>query len=107
MRETAFLHVESHTLIVQDLAFNFHDHQPLWTELILRAAVGRAHAPGISRSFKLTMRDRGAFQRSVDEMLAWEFDRVIVAHGEHLETAGKAKLRAALQRAGFATTRAP
>ena len=106
MRETVFFHAASRTLIVQDLAFNFHDHQPLWTEIVLRAAVGKAHAPGISRSFKLTMRDRGAFQRSLDEMLAWDFDRVIVGHGERIESDGKRKLGAALERAGFNTNSA-
>jgi hypothetical protein len=105
MRETVFFHAASRTLIVQDLAFNFHDHQPLWTELVLRAAVGKAHTPGISRSFKLTMRDRGAFQRSLDEMLAWDFDRVIVGHGERIESEGKKKLSAALERAGFQARR--
>jgi hypothetical protein len=34
-------------------------------------------------------------------ILAWDFDRVIVGHGDVIERGGKEKLRAALAAAGF------
>lgn len=101
LRETVFLHAPSRTLIVQDLVSNFSGGQPLVKELLLRLAVGHQHHPGIPRSFKFDLQDRPAFERSLGTMMAWDFDRVIVAHGDHIETNGKALLRAALTRAGF------
>jgi hypothetical protein len=41
----------------------------------------------------LFFRDRGGVGRSIDRILAWDFDRVIVTHGEILETGGHARMR--------------
>jgi hypothetical protein len=95
-RDTALLHVVSRTLILTELVFNFGDDQPLWTELLLRAAVGSEHSPGMSRPFRSGVKDEGAFKASMDTILNWDFDRVIVGHGDVIEFDGKAKLRAAL-----------
>lgn len=100
-RDTALLHVPSRTLILTELVFNFGDHQPIWTELLLRVAVGGEHHPGMSRPFKAGVKDEAAFKSSLETILAWDFDRVIVGHGDVIETDGKAKLRAALDAAGF------
>lgn len=100
-RDTALLHVPSRTLILTELVFNFADHQPIWTELLLRVAVGGEHDPGMSRPFRAGVKDESAFKSSLETILAWDFDRVIVGHGDVIETDGKAKLRAALVAAGF------
>ena len=100
-RDTALLHVPSRTLILTELIFNFGDEQPLWTELLLRVAVGGAHHPGMARPFKAGIKDEAAFQGSMASILAWDFDRVIVGHGDVIGTDGKAKLSAALTAAGF------
>lgn len=105
-RETVFFHAESRTLFVQDLAFNFPGDHPLLRELLLRLAVGKHHAPGIARSIKLQLRDRDAFEGALSRMLDWDFDRVVVGHGDRLETNGKAQLRAALADAGFTASSA-
>ena len=34
------------------------------------------------------MKDRRALRASLDKILAWDFDRVTVAHGDILETGG-------------------
>lgn len=100
-REHVFLHAASRTLIVADLAFNFDTHEPLWTELLLTAAVGSAHHPGISRPFKLAIRDEAAFRDSMDQLMAWDFDRVVVGHGDVIETGGREKIARMLANAGF------
>jgi glyoxylase-like metal-dependent hydrolase (beta-lactamase superfamily II) len=51
--------------------------------------------------FKKAVEDPAAFAASVNRMLAWDFDRVIVGHGEPIETGGKEKVRAAIRAAGF------
>jgi len=101
MRETVFFHRPSRTLIVCDLVFNFGKAEPLWTQVVLWTAVGAEHHPGMSRPFKLAVKDRAAFRSSLEQMLAWDFDRVIVGHGEVIETEGKAKVTAMLRAAGY------
>lgn len=50
---------------------------------------------------KASVKDRAAFESSLGTILGWDFDRVIVGHGDVIESGGKAKLRAALEAAGF------
>jgi hypothetical protein len=95
--DTALLHVPSRTLILTELVFNFGDHEPVWTELLLRVAVGSEHHPGMSRPMNAGVTDEAAFKGSVETILSWDFDRVIVGHGDVIEFDGKAKLRAALR----------
>ena len=101
MRETVMLHVPSRTLIVADLAMNFPNDQPAWQELLLKLAVGKHHAPGISRSFKVLVKDETALKKSIAVMMAWDFDRLIVGHGEPILTGAKARLAQALTEAGL------
>jgi hypothetical protein len=100
-REVAMLHVPSGTLILTELVFNFVDDQPIWTELLLRVAVGGEHHPGMPRPVKHGVKDESAFKASLQAILGWDFDRVIVGHGDVIESGGKEKLRAALAAAGF------
>ncbi len=100
-RDTALLHLATRTLILTELVLNFGTDEPIWTELLLRVAVGSHHHPGMSRPFKAGVKDETAFKNSVATILSWEFDRVIVGHGDVIETGGKTKLRAALAAAGF------
>lgn len=100
-RDTALLHAPSRTLILTELVFNFGPLEPLWTRLLLKLAVGSEHHPGMSRPFKAAVKDRAAFRHSVATILDWDFDRVIVGHGDVIETDGKARLRAGLEAAGF------
>jgi len=105
MRETAMLHRASRTLIVADLAFNFPGKLPLWTRLLMRAAVGKERTPGISRSFRFQMKDRNAFALSLHELLSWDFDRLIVGHGSPIEKGAKRILHDRLESAGYLTPR--
>ncbi|MBA2431496.1 MAG: hypothetical protein H0V56_05200 [Chthoniobacterales bacterium] len=42
--------------------------------------------------FRAMIRDRAALHRAMQEILTWDFDRVIVGHGEAFETGGKQRL---------------
>jgi hypothetical protein len=44
---------------------------------------------------RLLVRDRAAARRSLERILAWDFERVVVAHGAVLESGGREALRAA------------
>jgi len=101
MEEHAVFHRPSRTLIVADLLFNFGAHVSPWTRFLVLCAVGAKHHPGMSRPFRMAVKDKAAFERSVRALLEWDFDRIIVGHGEVVESGGKRQLRDALKRAGF------
>lgn len=94
--EVTFLHRPSRTLVLCDLAFNFGPHAPAATRMVMRMLGGYGRF-GPSRLDPLLIRDRAAAQQSLQSILSWDFDRVIVAHGDVLETGGSAALRAGYQ----------
>ncbi len=47
---------------------------------------------GISPFFRMMIRDRTAFDASIRKILEWEFDRIIVGHGEIIETEAKRRI---------------
>jgi hypothetical protein len=101
MQEHVVFHRASRTLIVADLLFNFGPEASAWTRFLIRCAVGLQHHPGMSRPFRMAIKDQAAFQQSVKTLTSWGFDRVIVGHGEVIETDGHRKLVNALKDAGF------
>jgi hypothetical protein len=101
IQEHVVFHRASRTLIVADLLFNFGPEASAWTRFLVLCAVGRQHHPGMSRPFRMAIKDQAAFQQSVKTLTSWGFDRVIVGHGEVIETDGHRKLVNALKDAGF------
>jgi len=91
--EVVFLHRPSRTLILCDLAFHFGPRAAPLTRMVMRLlrSYGRF---GPSRLDPLLIRDRAAARQALERILAWDFDRVVVAHGEVLESGGPAALRA-------------
>jgi hypothetical protein len=94
MNEVVFLHRPSRTLILADLSFNFGPDGPWWFALLMRAS-GAWGRFGPTRLERLMMRDRAAVRVSVDRLLAWDFDRILVGHGRNLGTGGREALREA------------
>ncbi|HVP29269.1 MAG TPA: DUF4336 domain-containing protein [Myxococcota bacterium] len=90
--EVVFLHRASRTLLLCDLAFHFGPRTPAPTRLLMRLlrSYGRF---GPSKLDPLLIRDRRAARESLERILAWDFDRVVVAHGDVLETGGREALR--------------
>jgi hypothetical protein len=92
--EVVFLHRPSRTLVLCDLAFNFGPAAPVVTRFLL-TLVGGYGGFRTTRLDPLLIRDRPAARRSLEHILAWDFDRVVVAHGNVLESGGRELLRAA------------
>jgi hypothetical protein len=88
--EVVFFHRPSATLIATDLAFNIGQSSPLLTRLVFRLyrAYGRV-TPTLLEW--LLVRDRAAFRRSLERVLDWPFERIVVAHGDVSETGGRAE----------------
>lgn len=89
VNEVALLHEPSRTLVLTDLCFNSTAARGWFTRLFMsfNAAPGGFGPTRVVRSY---IRDRKGLRESVDALLQWDFDRVVVAHGEVLETGGKA-----------------
>lgn len=90
--ETAFLHRKTQTLILTDLVFNLRAPRPLGERIAL-SIMGAYDRFGPSRLARITMRDRKAVRRGIDRILEWDFERVLIAHGELVEKGGRELLR--------------
>jgi hypothetical protein len=84
VQEVVFLHRSSRTLVVADLCEHFGPWSPRLVRGLARVAFmyGR---PCMPPDWRLTFRDRIATRRSFSRLLAWDFERVILAHGALLE----------------------
>lgn len=94
MNEVVLLHRPTRTLVLTDLAFNLPPGARNEARLFHRL-VGATGRFGPHRVVRLGIRDRTAAARSLETILRWDFERVIVSHGEVLESGGKPALRAA------------
>jgi Domain of unknown function (DUF4336) len=90
--EVVFFHRTSRTVVLCDLAFNFGPRAALPTRWLMRLIRSYGHF-GPSTLDPLLIRDRAAARGCLERILAWDFDRVIVAHGEVLEHGGRDALR--------------
>lgn len=92
--EVILLHRPSRTLYLTDLAFNLHQIPHLATRMAMRLNGGLDRF-GPSRVASWAVRDKAAARADIDAVAAWDFDRVLVAHGERIETGGKSAFEAA------------
>ncbi|MGH7785233.1 MAG: DUF4336 domain-containing protein [Candidatus Binatia bacterium] len=91
--EVVFFHRASRTLILCDLAFNFGPSAATPTRVLMKLL--RSYGSfGPSKLDPWLIRDRTAARQSLERILTWDFDRVVVAHGDVLERGGRDALRA-------------
>ncbi|MCW5889860.1 MAG: DUF4336 domain-containing protein [bacterium] len=90
--EVAFYHRASRTLVTCDLAFNFRERTATATRLLMSLVRSYGYF-GPSKLDPLLIRDREKARASLERILAWNFDRVIVAHGDVQERDGNRLLR--------------
>ena len=88
MNEVVFFHPASRTLILTDLAFNMV-RPPRGRARLFCALVGAKRRFGPHRIVRVGIRDRARARESVRRILSWDFDRIIVAHGDVLAADGK------------------
>lgn len=94
LNEVAFLHRPTRTLILTDLVFNLGHEMPFLSRVLLKLNdCYDKFTP--SRLVKSVIKDRAAVRASVDHILAWDFDRIVVSHGDNVPSGGREKLRAA------------
>ncbi|MCE9670675.1 DUF4336 domain-containing protein [Myxococcus stipitatus] len=95
--EFLFFHRPSGTVLVTDLAFNIHRTGSWTTRVYLKlcGAWGRLRPTLVTRH---AVKDRAQVRASLPPALAWDTRRVVVCHGDVLETGAKEALRDALER---------
>ncbi len=86
--ETIFFHQSTKTLIVTDLAYSIANRADLLEKIWLRA-FGVKNPLGITTYQKKKVFEPSKFKISLSKVLAWDFDRVIVCHGDIIEKGGK------------------
>ena len=94
VREVVFCHQESRTLILADLVQSADPGSPPLTRLVKRL-MGTYERPGLPLPFRLGFRDKAAARASVERILSWDFDRILLCHGPIVESGGKALFREA------------
>lgn len=88
MDEVVFFDREAKTLIVADLL--------MWAtrkdDFLFRLAAslaGTYDKPGLTREQKWMLRDRKAARTSIEKIMSWHFNRIILSHGRLVESGGK------------------
>ena len=92
LNEVVFFHGATRTLVVTDLVFNVPAGS-VWGVPIVCRLMGASGTFGPHRFVRWAIRDKAAARQSLGFVMRWDFDRVIVAHGDILETGGRKKLR--------------
>jgi hypothetical protein len=88
LSEVYFLHRRSGTLIVGDTIQIYPERpdKPLLDTLMRLAGIRNG---GVPLDVRLSFTNRTAARTSLSRLLAWNFDRLVVAHGDCLETGAK------------------
>lgn len=94
VNEVVFLHRKTRTLLLTDLGMNFAPGESWLTRFWIRLN-GLHRGFAVSRLMRTLLRDRAAARASLDRMLAWDFERVIVTHGIVLQRHGRRLVREA------------
>jgi len=84
--EAVFFHRLSRTLLVSDVVFNYSSAQAV-------SDPGAAEGLGPHGRIRSAISDPNALRDSIENVLRWPFERVIVAHGEIVESEGHAPFR--------------
>ena len=98
MNEHALFHRRSRTLVVADLFFSFPQETSGWPRFFVRHVMRLPRLFGISALYRLlVIRDKEAFARSMRALLALDFERLVVAHWQTIETDAKRTVEQALR----------
>lgn len=100
INEAVFIHRKSRTLLVADLCFNLLHAQGLGARLIL-SVFGTYRRFGMSRLLLPLLKDRAAAQKSIERLFSFDFENIVMAHGDPIFGGAKEKLRASLKERGL------
>jgi hypothetical protein len=88
LNEFIFYHGLSKTLILTDTAFNFDESFSFSTKLVAKL-IGGYNNLSPSLLEKIATTDKHKIKNTLQKILDWDFDRIIMAHGSIIESNGK------------------
>lgn len=94
--EFVFCHRAHRTLVVTDLVFNIRRPRGFMAHLVL-FLVGCHGRFAQSRAVRFTVKDRSLAAASAEAILNLDFEALVVAHGENLQSSGREALAEALR----------
>jgi hypothetical protein len=98
MTETVFFHRESRAVIFADLIQNLpRDIAKGWRGVALRWGGVTELSPSAPSDWRSTFFNRKAARASLVKILAWDIERVVIAHGTPIERNGKEFVRRAFR----------
>lgn len=97
VNEWVFIHKKSNTLMLCDLLFNVREPQNRWATLLLKL-YGIYNRSAITPLYKLMIKDRKAFDKSLEILRNSYFNKIIIGHGDNISSEGLAVFLNASQR---------
>jgi len=95
LEEVVLFHRPSRSLVITDLCFHIQRSSSAVARLFFRAN-GMWQRFGPSRIIRrLGVSDRAAFEHSLEQVLRWDFERIVPGHGDVIEHGARDALRAA------------
>jgi hypothetical protein len=96
-REVVLYDRATRTVVAVDLVEHFRDETPGTNRAlrVLMRLLGMWNKPRPAPELRWMTRDRAAARQAIETILAWDFDRMVIAHGEPFERGAKDALREA------------
>ncbi|KRQ89413.1 DUF4336 domain-containing protein [Bradyrhizobium valentinum] len=94
--EVVFFHVKSATVLFTDLIQQIPaDRIPGWRAIVAKLDLMTGPEPSVPRKFRVAFANRRAARDSLQRILAWPAEKVLMAHGTPIEENARAYLRRA------------
>jgi len=94
--EVVFFHIKSGSVLFTDLIQQLPANLISgWRAVVARLDLMVGPEPSVPRKFRLAFTDRSAARASLQRILAWPAEKVLMAHGTPVETDARAYLRRA------------
>lgn len=100
LNEHVFIHKASRTLIVTDLVFNLTQAKGFGAWVVLNM-FGTYRRFGVSRLFMQSVKNKDDFADSMSELFQYDFNCIVMSHGDIVEKNGKSLLQQALLKRGI------
>jgi hypothetical protein len=100
MTEVAFYHRLSRTLLLVDVIENFTDQTAgtNWVLKVMFKVLGMWNRPLPAPEYRMAWSDKAAARACLKRILEWDFERIIIAHGDLIEQDAKNVARLAWRR---------
>ena len=95
--EIVFYHRHSRSLIVADLLFNLSEKDAWITRVLGSLVIGPYPGCRFARLYRPAVIDRRRVRASIERMLDWDFDQIVVGHGAVVKNKCKETFCAAFQ----------